>query len=67
MKCNKKNFTFVAGFSFLFFFFKIERIKQCAIKKEMSSTKITNVHGQETHLNSQIVLGKLNIVGTVTK
>lgn len=36
-------------------------------KKEMSSTKITNVHGQETHLNSQIVLGKPNLVGTVAR
>jgi len=33
----------------------------------MSSTKITKVHGQETHLNSQTVLGKLNSVGRVTK
>lgn len=68
MKCNKKNFTFVAGFSFsFFFFFKTERIKQCGIKKEMSSTKISNVRGHKTNLNSQIVLGKLNLVGTVTK
>lgn len=37
-------------------------------KKEMSSTKITNVHGQQqTHLNSQIGLGKLSLVEAVIK
>lgn len=61
----------MAGFSFLspslsHFFLKTERIKQCAIKKKKkkSSTKITNAHGQEIHLNFQIVLGKPNLVGT---
>lgn len=36
----------------------------CYQKKKKSSTKITNAHGQEIHLNFQIVLGKPNLVGT---
>lgn len=71
MKCNKKNSTFVAGFSFLspslsHFFFKDWKNKTMCYqkKKKKSSTKITNAHGQEIHLNFQIVLGKPNLVGT---
>lgn len=39
----------------------------CYQKRNVWYKKITNVHGQETHLNSQIVLGKLNLVGTVAE